>query len=144
MTPKSIRLFGRYYLASGLIGLLAVMLNYSALRAYSVARGGAAASSLAGGMLGLLAALLFWYLIARRRQNWAKWVVVALAAVGLLGIIPAFVSGAYGGLPPFYLICSGFGEVVHLIAISYLFRCDAVQWLTDRANGEEPDVQAFD
>jgi hypothetical protein len=75
------------------------------------------------GVLGFFAVLTL--LVSRRRSNIAKWILIALAVVGLPLTVIHYVQGRYIGIPLIGLIQS----VGQLFAYALLFTDQSRQWL---------------
>ena len=145
MRPQSIINFERLYLGSLALGILNYFLSYDEMMAQlqadpAVAEMGFASS---GFILGTAAvgwgiSLLFWFFIARRASNIAKWVLVIITALGLL-FLPSSLSTVGAVTLVFTLIIT----VVQLAAIALLFRADAKRWLEGKGNVAD-DVNTFE
>ena len=92
MKPQSIKLFDYFYLGSMFLGLLGFITGLSALEA-SLARqpaaGGMAMSSgalIAIYVVSVLVGLLLWYLVSIRRWAIAKWIILVLFLLSLIGV----------------------------------------------------------
>ncbi len=144
MRPESIVNFERFYVAGIVVGLINTVVSWNDMQA-EVASDAAVAHMGTGVLVAtvgftFLIQLLFWYLIARRASNIAKWIMIVLFVVGLLFIIPMLfgsipVSGGTIGLLFTLAITALQGY-----AIYFLFKPDAVAWL----KGEGPvDPNAF-
>ena len=139
--PRSIRLFERFYLSGSGLSVVSVFTNYGQLREQTIANGGsgsAAAVVLVTALLGLLLNLALWYFIARRASNGFKWTLVALSLVALLLTIFNAINGALDSASATYLGLAALVMVLNWIGISFLFRADAVRWLS--SNGAEGEV----
>jgi hypothetical protein len=132
MQPPSIIRFSRLFLASlGLAGLLAA-LTFPGLKA-SLLRQDPGAAGLGDGVLilalglGLAVMLVLWFLIAQRGSNVAKWVLVALTLVSIALQVPK-IGAIVGSLDPVSML-SLLAALGQLVAIAFLFRADAREWL---------------
>ena len=141
MRPKSIIWFERLYLGSWLLSLVALAVNWSAIRetmAENPAAGRLGVDTMmnifvAFAGLSALITMLLWYFTARQHSVVAKWFVVAFFVLGLLGVpglIGPFTEGQW---------VKGILQVLvfllHAAAVAMLFRRDARIWF-----GEIGDV----
>ena len=82
--------------------------------------------------VGYRAAQLIWiWLVARKRQNWARWISLIMV---LIGIPVAFWDNAerLQFLNPISAIFWYAGYALHLISVMLLFRADAREWFSRR------------
>lgn len=134
MRPQSILVFERLFLLSLVVSAVAFFLGFDQLTGDpTVVRSGLGT----GFILGVAAAsyalyLLFWYLIARKAVNWAKWVLLALVAISLVSLPGALVQLARSFDVDVLLNVAVLA--LEVVALGYLFRADAKAWL----NGERP------
>lgn len=132
MQPQSIIRFSRLFLASVGVTALLAALNFPGIRA-SLLRQDPAAASLGDGVLILALALGFavlavlWFLIAHRASNIAKWVLVALTALSIAYQVP-MVGAILSSLDPIAIL-GLVAAVGQIVAIAFLFRADAREWL---------------
>lgn len=136
MRPQSILNFEKLYLGSLVIGVINYALSYDQVMADlqsdpAVAELGLASSGfvLAMAAFGWGISLLFWYFIARRASNIAKWILVVITAIGLLAI-----PGTLSELAGLALVLTLLTTVVQLVAIAMLFRADAKRWLENKSS----------
>ncbi len=134
MRPKSILMFERLFLAA-----LAGSLVGSAL-SYDETVGALAADPTlqkvglgTGFVLAVMAAsfaiyLLLWYLIAHKASAVAKWILVAFTVISLIMIVPSL-AGPLDSLQLLNLIV----YALHIAAVVFLFRADAVAWFRGEA-----------
>lgn len=141
MRPRSIELFEKLYLGAAGVGLLNALVNYGALREQAVATGTAAATPLLGAAIGLGINLLFWFFIARRASNVAKWIMTVMTALGLVSLgLMWSVLGAYG---PVYLTLNAVTTALQVAALVCLFRADAAAWLKSKGKDAPIDPTVF-
>lgn len=135
MRPDSIIKFERFYLGALAVGVVNAALGWGATQEYMAKDPAVAAAGLGSGFListmviGFAIPLLLWYFIAKRGSNIAKWILVALFAFGLLGLVFSFnqtlaIHGAMG------LVFGLIAFVLQAAAVFMLFKPDAVEWLT--------------
>ena len=129
MRPQSIVLFDRLFLASLVLALINAALAYSTL--VEEVEADPALAQIGGGAIvigvvlaSLLIPLVLWYFIARRASNIAKWLLVALIAIGLFFGNFSFSDGL--SLPA---ILGLVVTLLQVVAIIMLFRADARAWL---------------
>ena len=135
MRPHSIILFEKVFLAAVALGIvnsllswgtMTAMLDDPAMRAAGMGSGFIVFSL----VIGTIISLLLWYFIARRASNVAKWIYVAIIALGVLTMVVNFANPAIPkGL---YLIGALIVLVLELYAGWLLFRPDAKVWLESR------------
>ena len=132
MRPSSIVMFERLFLASLAVGALTFVIGYESITAVLASDPRFQKAGVGGGfVIGLVAALyafclLLWYLIAHRASNAAKWILVVLVVLDVLSVLPAL-TGPFDGM----LLLTFAIRVLEIAAVVYLFRADAVAWLTD-------------
>jgi hypothetical protein len=140
MRPASITIFDRLFLGSLVLGLVNAFLSYDATIAQLEADPAVADIGLAGpGFViatmgfGFGISLLLWFLISRKAVGVAKWVLVVLTVIGLLGM-PMALAGA-----PLLQAATSLGlTVMQLAAIWFLFRPDAKAWFAHGPGGMDP------
>lgn len=142
MRPHSITMFDRFYLGSLVLGLGNFAVSYEDTMAQLEADPSSAQLGLAGpGFLwGTIAvsmaiSLLLWFLISRKANNVARWILVVLAVIGLLGL-----PFSLGELPLMQIIATLVVTAVNLIAVYFLFRPDAKAWFEHGPKGMDPNV----
>lgn len=133
MKPQSIKLFDYFYLGSMFLGLLGFITGLSALEA-SLARqpaaGGMAMSSgalIAIYVVSVLVGLLLWYLVSIRRWAIAKWIILVLFLLSLIGV-----GDFLAGPMPLSEIYGLVSLIAYAVAVGLLFRSDATRWLNER------------
>lgn len=131
MRPQSIMTFERLYLGAWLVGVINTGLSWG--RNQEMIQASGAVADIGAGALyattavGFVIPLLLWYFIARRASIVAKWILIALFAMGLIGIVYAGTQGSLaGGLSG---ILAGAALLLQMAAIYMLFRPDARAWL---------------
>ena len=129
MRPTSIVIFERLFWASILLGLLITYLSWDATVAdvqlqpdVQLGQGFVAAVA----VVGLAIQLVLWYFIARQPSLVVKWIFVVLFALGVLGVIFNFISGA--ALGEISTILTILAYVLRGLATWMLFRPDARIW----------------
>ena len=80
-------------------------------------------------------------LIARRASNITKWVLVVITVLGVIGTVPLLIAQGQSNLG--YSLIVSLVFVLQLIAIAYLFRRDAAEWLKSRGQHGVVDLTAF-
>lgn len=168
MRPNAIVSFERLYLVSlglviaqqvvGFLFVRSMFDGFAALGAPADASGAFGAIMIFGMLLGLLMAigvpLLFWWLAARKRQEFAKWVLLVLSVLSAVSWL--FSVMVWLVLPGEALNVPGVGsarttqavivaldaaaEVTGVMALIYLFRREAVEWFRSRNPAVSADV----
>ncbi len=130
MRPSSIVWFERLFLLSLALAMLNAVLSYGMLVAEVESE--PALAGMGGPLVltvvaaSLLIPLILWYFIARRASVIAKWLLVALIAIGLLFGSYGFESGIT--LPDLLGVVV---TILQLLATALLFRADAREWLAE-------------
>lgn len=142
MRPASIIMFDRLYLASLVLGTISFFVGYDTTMAQLEADPGSADLGIAGaGFLwgtfafGMAISLLLWFLISRKANNVARWILVVLAVIGLIGL-----PFSLGELPPLQIVGSLVITAVNLLAVYFLFRPDAKAWFEHGPKGMDPNI----
>lgn len=141
MRPQSIIRFEQFYLGSTAITVVMEVLNTLGLF------GPVESEDLGPYVMPILLVisyglvLVFWYLIAHRASNIAKWILVVLTVVGLLGT--TMLLATYAQTYPAYTLASALVLLLQLVSIVYLFRRDAVEWLRSRGQVGVIDITTF-
>lgn len=139
MRPQSINRFEQLYLASTAVGVINLFVNYRAIAERAGPVGGGAV--MIGAVIGWGIVFLFWYFISRRASNVAKWILVAMTVLGLLGMIRLLDRLAeYGTL---YAVLTSLTTLLQLASIVFLFRRDAVEWLRSKGQIGAVDISTF-
>lgn len=144
MRPHSIRKFDLFYLASLALSAMAFLLGYDDIVASVEAESAASGLQMGAGvaigsfLFGLGLYLLLWFLVSRKRVGFARWIIVLLFLINLIGV-PALFSG---GLTVQNVI-SLLSLALSAAAIVYLFHPDTRAWLAGEVESEaspaEPD-----
>jgi hypothetical protein len=129
MKPESIRRFDLFFLAS--LALLAVgfLISFdgtvASIQAQTAAKGLQVGSGFTIGLFAAVLAinLLLWFFVSRKGATIAKWLLVLLLVIDLVGL-PALVSG---GLTAPRMI-SLLRIALEAVAIAFLFKSDAKAW----------------
>lgn len=128
MRPASILHFERILFAALSIDLINNLLSWNLMAARLVAEGMAPnplallAMSLASPVVGLL----FWYVVARRRSNIARWAMAAIVAAGAAAF--AYKAAKTGTAMDRMLVLGLVSELLKVGAVSRLFTGDANRW----------------
>ncbi len=148
MPPPSITRFSRLFLISVGIGLINTVLSFSKTQAMLAADPEMAELGLGSGFImsiafiGLAIPLLLWFFIARRASNFSKWILVVLTGLGLL-MMPSTLSSA-DQIGYVWLFLAIAVTALQLMAIYYLFRADAREWLEGDKKRGQVDPTTFD
>lgn len=142
MRPKSILWFERLYLGAWLVGLLNTVTNWNAVLASAMAQANVAqfddsfvrlyqGSVVAGQII----PLLLWFFTARMGSVIAKWIVVVVTAVGLVGFLYTLVRG---GFPVSVIgVLAAVTLAMKVGAVVMLFRPDAQDWFGETVDDAE-------
>lgn len=131
--------FERLYVASTIAGLMNLLISYGELRQYAVSRGTAAAGPAIALLITVTTGVLFWFFIARRGSNAAKWILVILTALNLLDA--AETARFMRALSPIYSVTLVTSVALLFASLTMLFRTDAVEWLrSDKRPPVDPGV----
>lgn len=139
MRPQSIVWFERLYLISFVLGLVSTWQNWAA-RA-DMLRANEATANLGwlgptATVIGLVIALTLLYLVARRANVIAKWIVVVFAAWGAV-LLAILLLGLVRGTGESILLIVGVAQnLLYLAAAVLLFRPDARAWFGETAATE--------
>jgi hypothetical protein len=74
--------------------------------------------------------LLWIWLIARKRKNWARWISLVVVLVGIPSTIWGFDERFRVNAAATVILCASFGR--SMISVFLLFRRDASEWLAGR------------
>ncbi|MBN8501828.1 MAG: hypothetical protein J0M19_11820 [Sphingomonadales bacterium] len=145
MRPASIVTFDRFFLLSLAIGLVHSVIGFQDSVAMLNADPNAAQLGFGSSFLMITLVfsfaipLLLWFLIARKASNVAKWILVVLTGIGLLGIVSAIATLLERG--PVTAVLTLLTTGLQLYAILQLFKPDAKAWLEGRGgNSNDPDI----
>ncbi|MXO86911.1 hypothetical protein GRI38_12820 [Altererythrobacter aurantiacus] len=129
--PDSIRMFEKLFLASIALGIVNMIISFGDTQA-TLADDPATAQLGSGfaifiGLFVLGVNLLFWFFIARKASNIAKWILVVFTVLGLV-----MLPGTLATLSGFALILSLLVTALQLAAIVFLFKQDAKEWFAGK------------
>ena len=146
MKPQSIRRFDLFYLGSIVLSVVAYLMSYDSLVASMAGRTAAVGITLGSGTviatiaISIALSLLLWFLVSQKRLVAAKWVIVVLFLLGLLGI-PGLFSGGWTILKTL----SALDLLLEAAAVYCLFQPDAKAWFASRRAGAgEPELPPAD
>lgn len=138
MRPQSIVRFEQAYLASVVVWLINLVLNWdtrlAALDRDPRFSGNPQMAQIAewamvgSAAFGFVLWLLIWYFIARRAVGWLKWVLVVFLLISAAGLPFAIMSYAVIGMVSTALTVVGF--LLSAVAVWMLFKPDAKAWLS--------------
>jgi len=137
MRPVSIVWFERLYLGSLILGLLSSVLNWTTIRAATLATPGASGFIASTTFIFLTLAFsfgisaLFWYFIAKRGSKVAKWIFTGFFVIGLLGLPATLRNPMFGPTVTTFALIN---ILLQLAAVICLFRPDTHDWF----NGRKP------
>lgn len=138
MRPASIQWFERIYLATLVLGLVNLLVHFGKLGEVMGNTGSTMTVVMLSFAIGIAISLAFWYLVARRASNIAKWFLVVLVVLGVLGL-----PGAYGmistlGLP--YVALGALSTLLQVVAAGLLFTAESRRWFAAKGAPPSPDV----
>ncbi len=131
MRPKSILIFERIFFVSLALGVVNSALNWNS-SLQQLAADPATANFGSGFMILTLLftwgiSLLFWYFIARKASNVAKWIYTIFFAIGLL-MMPFTIMQ----FPPLVMVLTLIITALSCYALYLLFRPDAKEWFENK------------
>jgi hypothetical protein len=140
--PNSIVQFDRFYLGAIVVGLINNLLTWNQTQAMladpNVNPAGLGTGFQIGSMVvGLAISLLLWWLVSRKASNIAKWIIVVLFGLGLIGVLMSI--GTMMQLGMLSAVVALVGVALQGFAVFMLFKPDAVAWLTNKGP-TNPDV----
>lgn len=134
MRPPSIVRFDQLYGAAFALQVLNTILSWQSTQATQATVAAQFGPWLlpAATAVGVVVPLLLWFFVARRASLVAKWIAVVLTAIAVAALGFGAVRGtlALGGLG---LLGIGI-TVLRVIAVAFLFRPDAQEWLGEFAD----------
>jgi hypothetical protein len=125
MVPKSIALFEKIAYLALALGIASVVINYPV----TIKTPGATANMVVAiQSLSVVLQILFIWLIARRRKNWARWIWIAVMFGGtaiaiVMGFSHPVPQNGLAGSAAFYLV-----YVASLVSAICLLQADAWAW----------------
>lgn len=141
MRPQSIIRFEQFYLTSTALTIVLQVLNFTGLLGPDALKGPQSAFVLTLVAIGYALAFVIWFLIARRASNIAKWFFVVITLLGLIGTVPTLSTLFLTDLA--YALFFALVTVLNVIAMLFLFRRDAVEWLRSRGQQGVVDIATF-
>jgi len=137
--PRNVVRFERLIYVSLVIGLIAALADFSRLTSL-----GPILSIIAGNVAGLAAMVLLTWLIARRRKNWARWVLLALYVIGLPFVLGGLFISEVGDVKVgranlFVMSLVALQAIAQAAALVYVFSGEARAWFSGRG---APDATA--
>jgi hypothetical protein len=142
MRPASIEQFERFYLGAVVLGVLNFVFNFGEMTSQMAQVQFGIVFLIGAALFGLGFNMLFWFLIARRASNGAKWVLTVLTAIGVVSMVARW--QLYTAFSPLRLTLSLLVLVLQVIAMAYLFRADAVIWLKSKGRQGPVDLATFE
>ena len=138
MKPQSIKLFDYFYLGALFLSVLSFISGYNATKAQLATQGAANGVSISpvvavvGFAIAMGIGLLLWYLVSRQRSTIAKWIIVLLFLLSL-----ATIGSYFAGPMPLTEIYGLLSLLCHAVAVSLLFRGDAIRWLENKPDARD-------
>jgi hypothetical protein len=130
-------MFDRLFLASLALSAVGVVLGWDTMTAQLASEPGVAELGLGSGLIagmvvaGFAISLLLWFLIAHKASNVAKWILIVLAALGLISV-PAMLAGPWD----LTAILGIVSYLLEIAALVFLFRDDAKAWFRGEGNAD--------
>lgn len=140
MRPRSITLFERTYLAGLLLDIANFAMHFPRFSVMAARTGAGDAVLVITYLPGIAIALVFWFLTARHASSTARWFLIALTALDILGIphsleLARDVGASYGTL-------AVAAVAIQTLSLLPLFRKDAAAWFRNpdrkRGNNDAP------
>lgn len=138
MRPASIQWFERIYFATLAIGLINLLVHYGTLRDVMGNNGGTMGLVMVSFLAGIAISLLFWYLVARRASNIAKWFLVVLVVIGLVGLPGGFAMT--GTLGVAYVAIGALSTLLQAVATGLLFTPESRRWFASKGAPAGPET----
>ena len=134
MRPNSIGMFDKLFLGSLALGLVNMAVSWENSMAElegSGLNGGVGTSLMVVSVaIGFGISLLLWYFISRRASNIARWILIALTAIGVVSLPFSLFD-----LPTIPMILAIIVTGMQLVAIYYLFQPDSKLFFENRGQG---------
>jgi uncharacterized membrane protein len=90
-------------------------------------------ASVFGSVFGAVVVVTLTLLVSRRRQNWARWTLAVMLAIGVAGIIWAILIGFPPGIVPhFYPLLTAFAWFLQVASMGFVFTPESSRWLRTR------------
>lgn len=138
MRPASIQWFERIYFATLAIGLINLLVHYNALKLTLGNTGGQMGFVFVSFLVGIAISLMFWYLVARRASNIAKWFLVVLVVIGVIGLPGSFAMA--GTLGTTYVAIGALATLLQAIATGLLFTPESRRWFASKGAPAGPET----
>lgn len=140
MRPASITMFDRLYLGALVLGAVNTAINFETVLAEleadpAVVQMGMASPGFVIGTaaFGYAISLLLWFLISRKANTIAKWILTVLTAIGAL-----MMPFSLGAVPLLETIITLTITAMQVAAVWFLFRPDAKAWFELGPRGMDP------
>lgn len=144
MRPNSIIWFERLFLPSLAIGTIGSVIQLSSNVARFAANPATAQFGTGFVIFTIVATtainILFWFFIARRASNVAKWIWVVFLIFGLLSLTMMFVSPIVSVIGAAWKVFALLINGLQIAAAFMLFRPDARAWFAARGKSVDPSV----
>lgn len=138
MRPASIQWFERIYFATLAIGLINLLIHYSTLSEVLGGSGQTMGIVLISFLAGIAISLVFWYLVARRASTIAKWFLVVLVVIGLIGLPGGFAMTETLGIA--YVGIGALSTLLQAIATGLLFTPESRRWFASKGAPAGPET----
>lgn len=140
--PQAIINFERFYLAAWMAGLVASVLLWDKSSGAFAARYDYDSSGTLFVLVtavGLLLPLVLWYLTAWRASGFARWIVICIFVIQMIGLVGAVLAGTLGSSVESLVALVAF--VLRAVAVGWLFHPASRDWL---ATGRLPELSDMD
>jgi hypothetical protein len=139
MPPVSIKRFEKLFFASLGLTLLATVLSNEPLQQQAIADD-SGLGPVFDFLFTLAINLLFWFFIARRASNVAKWILVGFTVLGVV-MLP-WIYEDFTGIGLTYTLLNGLSFLLSLASTAMLFTRESVEWLKSKGavTPVDPDV----
>ncbi|CAH0498338.1 hypothetical protein [Novosphingobium sp. CECT 9465] len=138
MRPASIQWFERIYFATLAIGLINLLIHYGTLSEVLGGSGQTMGIVLISFLAGIAISLVFWYLVARRASTIAKWFLVVLVVIGLIGLPGGFAMTETLGIA--YVGIGALSTLLQAIATGLLFTPESRRWFASKGAPAGPET----
>lgn len=133
MRPQSIVKFERMYLFAWVISVIVTLLTWNALWSAmqrDVAARGAGAGVIAAAIVGAILPLVVLYFVTRRPSIVAKWIMLALIAAGVVGLVVALLRQQM--VPNIATVLTVAAVLIRVAAARHLFTPEARAWFGEK------------
>lgn len=133
MRPQSIVKFERMYLFAWVISVIVTVLTWSALWSVmqrDMSARGAGAGVIVAAIVGAILPLVVLYFVTRRPSIVAKWIMLALIAAGVVGLVVALLRQQM--VPNIASVLTVAAVLIRVAAARHLFTPEARAWFGEK------------